>query len=177
MKELSVFIPYVMLMVSMVAAFTVVSVATLKILRSSYSRTTALVLALGVTIMALVGTAPIIFVPLQGKELAKPLFPTGSALMLLPFLTLAVGRLLCELLVAASGTVAEREPQSGATEKDVAWKKAVPAAKESRNAASKANPKGRPQKQRAKEEQVENQAGNVKGKQKLDQPASATKPN
>jgi len=120
MNELTFFIPYAMLLVSMVAAFAVVSVATLKILRSSHSRRTAIILAFGVTIMALVGTAPIIFVPLQGKEFTKALLPSGSALMLLPFLTLAVGRLLCELLVAGSGAVAERGPQPGATAEEAA---------------------------------------------------------
>ena len=126
MQELNVFIPYVMPLVSMVAAFTVVSVATLKILRSSYSRGTAVVLAIGVTIMTLVGTGPVILVPFQEKEFTGPLFPSGSALMLLPFLALAIGRLLCELLVVANGTVAERSPQSKAIEKGTATKKVSP---------------------------------------------------
>ena len=174
MKELSVFIPYVMLLVSMVAAFTVVSVATLKILRSSYSRATAVVLAIGVTTMALVGAAPVIFFPFQEKELTGPLFFSGSALMLLPFLTLAVSRLLCELLVAASGSVSERGPQPTAMETAAAGITTVPPAKQDKSAASKTTPRGRPKKQQPKEAQRDKHGENMKGTQKPDQvPAMA----
>lgn len=167
MKELSVFIPYVMLLVSMVAAFTIVSVATLKILRSSYSHAIAVVLAIGVTIMALVGTAPVIFVPFQEKELTGPLFPNGSALMLLPFLTLAVSRLLCELLVAASASVSERGPQPTAMETAAAGTTAAPPAKQDKNAASKTKPRGRPKKQRPPKEQGDKQVERDEDKQKV----------
>ncbi len=174
MNELSVFTPYVMPVMSMVAAFTVVSVATLRILRPSYPRKTAIVLSLGVTIMALVGTAPIIF-PLQKHMIAELQFPNGSALMLLPFLTLAISRLLCELLIAANGTVSERGPKPTAMETAVAGTTTAPPAKEDKNVASNTKPRGRPKKQQAKEGQRDKQVEQSEGKQKLASAVAATK--
>ena len=109
----------VLLVVSMVAAFTVVSVATSKILRFSYSRGTSLVLSIGVTVMALVGTGPVIVGPSWETDAGGGLFPGGGALILLPFLTLAVSRLFCEFLVAANQSVLDEGSQSVATKAEV----------------------------------------------------------
>ena len=146
MNELSVFTPYVMPVMSMVAAFTVVSVATLRILRPSYPRKTAVVLSLGVTIMSLVGTAPIIL-PIQRIEVTELRFPNSGTLMLLPFLTLAISRLISELLVAASGRTSERDLQPAAAEIEPSRTVATPSGKQDNDAASKTKPRGRPKKQ------------------------------
>lgn len=173
MKELTLLIPFVVPAVSITAALIVVSIAALNFLKSSYPRATAVVLALGVTIMALVGTAPIIFAPLAGDEVTEPRFSNGSALML-PFLTLAVSRLLCELLVAASGFATESGAHPEVTETNVV-KTATPSVKKNESVPSKAKPRGRPKKQNAKEGQHGNQTVPVEGRQKLDQAATATK--
>jgi hypothetical protein len=166
MNELSVFTPYVMPVMSMVAAFTVVSVATLRILRPSYPRKTAIVLSLGVTIMALVGTAPIIF-PLQKHMIAELQYSNGSALMLLPFLTLAISRLISELLVAASGRTSERDLQPAAAEIEPSRTVATPSGKQDNNAASKTKPRGRPKKQQPPKGQGGTQAERNGDKQKV----------
>ena len=176
MKELTSFIPCVMFLMAMLAASTVVSVATLKILRSSYPRVTAVILSLGVTIMALVGTAPVIFAPLAGSEVTEPRFSNGSTLML-PFLTLAVARLLCELLVAASGSAADGRPHPGAMETEAAGKTGAPPAKDSKSAASTMRPRGRPRTQHPQEAQRENHVENVKGTKKPDQVAAVARGN
>jgi len=165
MKELSVFIPYVMPVMSMMAAFTVVFVATLRILRSSYPRRTAIVLSLGVTIMALVGTAPIIL-PIQRIEVPELRFPNGGTLMLLPFLTLAISRLISDLLVAASGRMPERGIQPTATEIEQSPTVAAPSTKQDKNAASKTKPRGRPKKQQPPKAQEDKQVKQSEDKQK-----------
>ena len=147
MNGLSVFTPYVMPAMSMMAAFTVVSVATLRSLRSSYPRNTAVVLSLGVTIMALVGTAPLIFLPIQTNEITGLRFPDGGTLMLLPFLTLAISRLISDLLVVASGRMPERGIQSAAAEIESSRTVAAPSTKQGKSAAPKTKPRGRPKKQ------------------------------
>jgi len=167
MNGLSVFIPYVMPAMSMMAAFTVVFVATLRILRSSYPRKTAVVLSLGVTIMALVGTAPIIFLPIQRTEVTELRFPNGGTLMLLPFLTLAISRLISDLLVAASERTPERGIQPTATEIEPSRTMATPSTKQDKNAASKTKPRGRPKKQQPPKAQGDKQMKQSEDKQKV----------
>jgi len=167
MNELSVFTPYIMPVMSMMAAFTVVSVATLRSLTSSYPRKTAIVLSLGVTIMALVGTAPMIFLQIQTSEVSGLRFPNGGTLMLLPFLTLAISRLISELLVVASGRASETGLQPAATEVESSRTAATPSAKQDRNAASKTKPRGRPKKQQPPKAQSGTQAERNGDKQKV----------
>jgi len=165
MNGLSVLTPYIMPVMSMIAAFTVVSVATLRILRPSYPRKTAVVLSLGVTVMSLVGTVPIIF-PLQKHMIAELQFSNGSALMLLPFLTLAISRLISELLVAASGRTSERDLQPAAAEIEPSWTVATPSGKQDNDAASKTKPRGRPKKQKPAKAQGDKQVKHSEDEQK-----------
>lgn len=65
MKELMSIILSVLLPLSMAAALTVVFVAALETLRRTFQQATAVILALGVTILAIVGTAQIILVRSQ----------------------------------------------------------------------------------------------------------------
>ena len=173
MNGLSVFIPYVMPVMSMMAAFTVVSVATLRILRSSYPRKTAVVLSLGVTIMSLLGTAPIVFFQIQRTEVTELRFPNSGTLMLLPFLTLAISRLISELLVTASGRASERGLQPAATEIEASRTVAAPSTKQDENTASKTKPRGRPKKQQPPKAQGDKQVKHSEDKRKV-APAVAT---
>jgi len=166
MNGLSVFIPYVMPVMSMMAAFTVVFVATLRILRSSYPRKTAIVLSLGVTIMALVGTAPIIL-PIQRIEVPELRFSNGGTLMLLPFLTLAISRLISDLLVAASGRMPGRVIQPTVTEILPSRIMATPSTKQDKNAASKKKPRGRPKKEQPQKPHGAKQVKRGEDKQKV----------
>jgi len=147
MKELMSTISYVLFPLSMAAALTVVFVAALKTLMRSFHRATAIVLALGVTILAVVGTAELILVRSQPGEFATTPMPTGSALLVLPFVTLAITSLLAQVLAAISGTplAGKREQTAGVTEscEPEAPAEAQPPA----NAATEAKPRGRPRKQ------------------------------
>lgn len=147
MKELILITPYVLLATSMAAALTVVFVATLKILMRTFHRATAIVLALGVTILAVVGTAQIIIVgPQPGGPRPSPV-RSGNALMLLPFVTWAIASLLAQLLAAAGATVLEE--QSGRTENaDADWGPGLQSgAKPLGDTAAEAKSRGRPKKQ------------------------------
>jgi hypothetical protein len=101
MEQLISSTPHVLLAASMAAALTVVFVATLKILLRSFHRVTAVVLALGVTVLAVVGTAQIIFAGPQSGETTPSSVASGNALMLWPFLAWAIASLLAQLLAAA----------------------------------------------------------------------------
>ena len=175
MNGLSVFTPYIMPVMSMMAAFTVVSVATLRTLRSSYPRKTAMVLSLGVTIMALVGTAPIVFLPIQRTEVTGLRFPNGGTLMLLPFLTLAISRLISDLLMAAGGRIPERGVQPTATAVESPRAVATPSTKQDKNAASKTKPRGRPKKQQPPKGQGGKQMERNEDKQKVAPAVAAAK--
>jgi hypothetical protein len=147
MKELILITPYVLPATSMAAALIVVFVATLKILMRSFHRATAIVLALGVTILAVVGTAQIIIIgPQPGGPTPSPV-PSGNALMLLPFVTWAIASLLAQLLAAAGATVLEE--QSGQTENAEAdWGPEIQSgAKPLGGTATEAQRRGRPKKQ------------------------------
>ena len=147
MEDLISITPHVLLATSMAAALTVVFVATLKILVRSFHRATAIVLALGVTILAVVGTAQIIFVgPQPGEPVTAPA-PSGNALMLLPFVTLGIASLLAQLLAAVSGTVLEGRP--GPSGKGSGNRGPVVQAEPEplENAVTEATPRGRPRKQ------------------------------
>lgn len=160
---------------SILAAALVTYVSAWKRFMDSFHQVTAIVLALGVTMLAVIGTAQIIFVPSPSGPFTTISAPSGSALMLLPFLTLAVGRLLSELLVAASGSAAEGRPQPGAMETEAAGKTGAPPAKESKNVASKTKPRGRPKILHPQEAQRENHEENVKGTKKPDQVAAVAR--
>jgi len=147
MKELMSTIPYVLLPLSMAAALTVVFVAALKTLMRSFPRATAIILALGVTVLAVVGTAQIILVRSQPGEPGTVPVPSGNALMLLPFVTLAIASLLAQVLAAVSGTVLEGKRER-TTEGSGYCEPEVPAAAQPpENAAKEAKPRGRPRKQ------------------------------
>lgn len=146
MEQLISSTPHVLLATSMAAALTVVFVATLKILTRSFHRATALVLALGVTILAVVGTAQIIFAGPQSGETMPSSVPSGNALMLWPFLAWAIASLLAQLLAAAGATAPPEEPgQSGQSASDPATD-VQPDAKPLENETKPAKPRGRPKK-------------------------------
>lgn len=147
MKELILITPYVLPAISMAAALTVVFVATLKILVRSFHRTTAIVLALGVTILAVVGTAQIIIVGPQPGEPTRSAVPSGNALMLLPFVTWAIAPLLAQLLAAAGATVLEQEPEPTGNGSGTQGPEVQPTPKPSKNAVTEAKSRGRPKKQ------------------------------
>lgn len=147
MKELLLITPYVLPATSMAAALAVVFVATLKILMRSFHRATAIVLALGVTILAVVGTAQIIIVgPQPGGPTLSPV-PSGNALMLLPFVTWAIASLLAQLLAAAGATVLEQEPEPTGNGSGTQGPEVQPTPKPSKNAVTEAKSHGRPKKQ------------------------------
>lgn len=138
--------PHVLLAMSMAAALTVVFVATLKILARSFHRATAVVLALGVTILAVVGTAQIIFAGPQSDESIPSSVVSGNALMLWPFLAWAIAALLAQLLAAAGATAPPEEPeQTGQGAFDCAAD-TQPDAEPLENATKGAKPRGRPRK-------------------------------
>ena len=147
MEELVSNIPYVLLPMSTGAALVVVFVAALRTLGRSFRQPTATILAVGVTILALVGTAQIIFVRPQGQESAMPMAPNGNALMLLPFVTLSIASLLAQVLATAGGTVPQtRSPQPQDKRADIDAP-APTTAKLAENAPAKSRPRGRPRKQ------------------------------
>jgi hypothetical protein len=146
MRNLISLIPYVLLATSMAAALTVVFVATLKILVRSFHRATAIVLALGVTILAVVGTTQIIIIgPQPGGPTLSPV-PSGNALMLLPFVTWAIASLLAQLLAAAGATVLEQEPEPTGNGSGTQGPEVQPNAEPQKNATTDAKPRGRPRK-------------------------------
>jgi hypothetical protein len=146
MKELMSIIPYVLFPLSMAAAVTVVFVAAFKILGDSFCRATAVVLALGITILAVVGTAQIVLVRSQPAETAATLLPSGSALLVLPFVTLAIAPLLAQVLVAVSAAVPEGRPgrTAGGSGNGGPMVKAEP--EPLQNVATPGKPRGRPRK-------------------------------
>jgi hypothetical protein len=138
--------PHVLLAMSMAAALTVVFVATLKILLRSFHHATAVVLALGVTILAVVGTAQIIFAGSHPSEALPSSVASGNALMLWPFLAWAIASLLAQLLAAAGATAPPEEPeQIGQGALDPAAD-VQPDAKPLENPTKEAKPRGRPRK-------------------------------
>ncbi len=146
MEQLISSTPHVLLATSMAAALTVVFVATLKILARSFHRATALVLALGVTVLAVVGTAQIIFAGPPSGETMPSSVASGNALMLWPFLAWAIASLLAQLLAAAGAIEPPEEPaQSGQSASDPAAD-VQPDAKPLENATKPAKPRGRPKK-------------------------------
>lgn len=144
MRNLISLIPYVLLGTSMAAALAVVFVATLKILVRSFHRATAIVLALGVTILAVVGTTQIIIVgPQPGGPTLSPV-PSGNALMLLPFVTWAIASLLAQLLVAAGAIVLAQEPEPAADVSGTHRPEEPTGPKRLDNTAVEIKPRGRP---------------------------------
>lgn len=137
--------PHVLLATSMAAALTVVFVATLKILARSFHRATAVILALGVTILAVVGTAQIIFAGPQADESIPSSVVSGNALMLWPFLAWAIAALLAQLLAAGATAPPEEPEQTGQGTSDPAAD-AQPDAESLENATKEAKPRGRPRK-------------------------------
>jgi len=104
MEYLTSLIPNITLAMSMLATLAVVFVTVLRALAGSFSRKTAAVLALGVTIVAVVGTTEIILGPVHMPPPAGAPYAKGSAVMLLPFVSLAVALLLSQLLSTAAKT-------------------------------------------------------------------------
>ena len=138
--------PHVLLATSMVAALTVVFVATLKILARSFHRATAVVLALGVTILAVVGTAQIIFAGPQADGSMPSSVASGNALMLWPFLAWAIASLLAQLLATAGVTAPPEEPEQTGQGALNPAADVQPDAKPPDNAAKHAKSRGRPRK-------------------------------
>jgi len=146
MKELMSIMPYVVLAMSMAAALMVVFVAALRTLVRSFHRPTAVILALGVTILAVVGTTQIIFVRPHGQGSAVLAVPNGNALMLLPFVTLAVASLLAQVLAMEGGTAPQAKPQQVPGEIADVEPQVPPDAEPAKNTPAKAKPRGRPRK-------------------------------
>jgi hypothetical protein len=98
------FISNAVIGVLILATLVVVFLTVCRTVSSVRGRKTTVLLSSGVTILAAIGTAQIAFVPPAAKGLSSCLWSTGGALMF-AFVTLAVARLLSELLVAAGGMV------------------------------------------------------------------------
>ncbi|MBN1360442.1 MAG: hypothetical protein JW993_07615 [Sedimentisphaerales bacterium] len=175
MKELTILIPFGVPAASIGAALIVVAVATLKSLTASYARPTAVVLAIGVTIMALAGAAPVILIPSPARESSQTGLANGSALMLLPFLTLAISRLLCDLLTAAGSRTAERGPRAAVPETTDEMTVASPA-QQTENVVMAAKPRGRPKRQQPKEGPRDKQGEHGRAKQEPIPAVAATLP-
>jgi uncharacterized iron-regulated membrane protein len=138
--------PHVLLAASMAAGVTIVFVGAMKTLARSFHRPTAIVLALGVTILAVVGTAHVIFVGPQGGEPGLSV-PRGNTLILLPFIALAIASLLAQLLAATSGAVPQAKPQQVPGEIADVEPQVPPDAKLAKNTPARSRPRGRPRKQ------------------------------
>jgi len=138
--------PHVLLATSMAAALTVVFVATLKILARSFHRATAVVLALGVTILAVVGTAQIIFAGPQSGETTPSSVASGNALMLWPFLAWAIASLLAQLLAAAGVDAPQQDSEQTGQDAFDPAADVQPDAEPLENPTKEAKPRGRPRK-------------------------------
>jgi len=148
MKELMSTMPYVVLGLSLAAALTVVFVMALKTLSCSFNRLTAVVLAFGVTILAVVGTGQIVLVRSQPGESAIPPISNGNAPLLLAFVPLGLASLLAQLLSAVGGTAPElkREHTVAVAAAEPCEGEAPAEAQLPANAAKGTKPRGRPRK-------------------------------
>ncbi len=167
--------PHVLLAASMAAAVTIVFVAAMKTLARSFHRPTAIVLALGVTILAVVGTAHVIFVGPQGGEPGLSV-PRGNTLILLPFIALAIASLLAQLLAATSGAVPQAKPQQVPGEIADVEPQVPPDAKLAKNTPARSRPRGRPRKQSPEESPQQlllEDAGKKTNSSKQPRPAAA----
>jgi hypothetical protein len=144
MRDLTSLIPNVALAMSMLATLVVVFVTVWRALAASFSRKTAAVLALGVTIVAVVGTTQIILGPAQTPQSAGTLYGKGSAVLLLPFLSLAVAVLLSQLLLATARAPLQGRARSVMQKIDNTEAQAEPAEGKVGNTTPK--PPGKPKK-------------------------------
>ncbi len=92
-----------------VATLVVVFLTVYRTMLAAFSYRTAVVLAVGVTILATIGTAQIVFLTPSAKESPPLSLPAGGALVF-GFISLAVAELIVNLLVAALGNLPATTP-------------------------------------------------------------------
>lgn len=144
MNELIALVSNVVVAVLILATLTVVFVTVYRMILSTCGRMTAIVLALGTTLLSTIATWQIVAPAV--RESPSSLLPSGGALVF-AFLTLAVAELLAKLLVAAAGMVPLAKPEPSPRKEGDAVAQAEPRVEPANESAPPVKRRGRWSKQ------------------------------